>query len=92
MEDLQRQAAGLAGGDRICVIDPGQPEETRSDSPWEKPTHVLVEGGSETIEGQIVKGVRDADGSWDLDTVFTVQTEDGDLIRVNGWACTTEVL
>ena len=56
------------------------------------PTFVLVEGGFEIVEGQIVGGVRDPDGTWDFDGVFTVRTDDGELIKVNGWNCITEVL
>ena len=56
------------------------------------PTFVSVEGdGVLSIEGEIVGGVRDEDGRWDLDGVFTVRTEDGDLVKVNGWMCITEV-
>ena len=56
------------------------------------PTFVSVEGdGVLSIEGEIVGGVRAEDGSWDLDGVFTVRTEDGDLVKVNGWMCITEV-
>lgn len=88
LEELQRQIVGLADGDRICAIDPAQPQDRLR----EKPIRVLVEGDSETVEGQIVKGVRDSNGVWDLGAVFTVQTEDGTLIRVHGWNCSTEVL
>lgn len=56
------------------------------------PTLVLVEGGGEVIEGRIVGGVRDDDGTWDLDGEFTVLTEEGDRFKVCGWNCITEVL
>ena len=56
------------------------------------PTIVLVHGGFEVVEGEIVGGVRDPDGQWDLDGVFTVRTEDGELVRVHGCNCITEVL
>ena len=57
----------------------------------DKPVHVLVTGGCEEIEGVIVRGDRDEHGQWDLDGVFTVRTDDGELFKVNGWTCSTEV-
>ena len=56
-------------------------------------TFVVVESGDglHCIEGVIVGGTLDADGAWDLDGLFTLRTEDGDLFRVQGWACITEV-
>ena len=56
-------------------------------------TLVVVESGDglQCIEGVIVGGTLDADGAWDLDGLFTLRTEDGDLFRVHGWACITEV-
>ena len=56
-------------------------------------TFVAVDSGDglQSIEGEIVGGVRDEDGTWDLDGVFTVLTDDGDLVKVNGWCCLTEV-
>ena len=56
------------------------------------PTFVLVEGGGATVEGQVVKGLRDEHGTWDFDSMFTVQTENGELIKVRGWNCVTEVV
>ncbi len=91
LDRLQHEAAGAADDARLHVVAPGPQKEHPADRPWEKPTHVLVEGGGQTIEGQIVKGVRDLDGAWDLDGVFTVQTEDGELLKVHGWNCVTEV-
>ncbi len=91
LDRLQHEAAGTADDARLHVVAPGPREENPADRPWEGPTHVLVEGGGQTIEGQVVKGVRDPDGAWDLDGVFTVQTEDGELVRVHGWNCVTEV-
>ena len=44
------------------------------------------------FEGVVVDGERDEDGAWVLDGEFTVFTEDEELIRVRGWACTVEVL
>lgn len=56
-------------------------------------TFVAVDSGDgqQSIEGEIVGGVRDEDGTWDLDEVFTVRTDDDDLVKVNGWCCLTEV-
>ncbi len=92
LDRLQREALGVTDGSRLVALLPVKPGDTPPGGPWEKPTEVRVEGGCETIEGQIVKGVRDEDGAWDLDGVFTVQTEDGELIRVHGWNYITEVL
>jgi len=91
LDGLQHGAAGVADGVRLHVVAPGPQKENPANRLWQKPTHVLVEGGGQTIEGQIVKGVRDPDGAWDLDGVFTVQTEDGELLKVHGWNCVTEV-
>ncbi len=61
-------------------------------------TLVYVEAGdgSQSLEGVIVDGQRDADGSFDLDAYFTVFTTDdnpgGELIRVNGANCHAEIL
>lgn len=88
---LQRDVADLCADATIVLR---RPEPVLSPMPDEHalpPTYVLVEGGCESIEGQIVKGVRDADGTWDLDGVFTVQTDDGELVRVTGWNCVTEI-
>ena len=52
--------------------------------------------GSQSLEGVIVDGQRDEDGSFDLDAEFTVFTTDdnpgGELIRVNGANCDVEIL
>ncbi len=84
LDRLQHEAAGAADDARLHVVPPGPQKENPADRPWEEPTHVLVESGGQTIEGQIVKGVRDPDGAWDLDGVFTVQTEDCELLKVHG--------
>ena len=61
-------------------------------------TLVYVEAGdgSQSLEGVIVDGQRDADGAFDLDAYFTVFTTDdnpgGELIRVNGASCHAEIL
>lgn len=91
LKTLQREMADGAATAKIAVMPPSGKTEYASDRPWLAPTHVLVEGGSETIEGQIVKGIRDVNGAWNLDDVFTVQTEDGELVRVNGLNCVTEI-
>jgi len=44
------------------------------------------------IEGVVVGGEREEDGTWALDGEFTVFTEDEELIRVQGWGCTVLVL
>ena len=50
--------------------------------------YVEADDGSQSLEGVIVDGQRDEDGSFDLDAEFTVFTTDdnpgGELIRVNG--------
>ena len=91
LDALQREMLGAGDGDEIVVVPLKDQPERVTDRSGLKPTFVLVEGGCETIEGQIVKGVRDERGEWDFDGVFTVQTEDGSLFKVNGWTCTTEV-
>ncbi len=50
---------------------------------WSKPA--MVSRSSKA------KSCRDEDDVWDFDAVFTVQTEGGDLIQVNGWCCATAV-
>ena len=58
------------------------------------PIRVCVEGGrgDAHVTGEVVDGALDEDGRWNIDGVFTVRTEEGDLVRVNGWCCsTTEV-
>ena len=91
LEALRREMTDGPPTARSEAVLPDDKPERASERPWLPPTHVLVEGGCETIEGQVVRGMRDADGAWDLDGVFTVQTEDGDLVRVNGWNCITEI-
>ena len=86
LRELRDQAAEEPVPIRAGVPTYPQPEMTRS-------TFVSVHSGDgmQDIEGEIVGGVRQEDGTWDLDGVFTVRTEDGDLIKVNGWCCITEV-
>lgn len=72
-------------GELQCPALPALPVDA------DKPVHVLVTGGCEEIEGVIVRGDRDEHGGWDLDGVFTVRTDDGQLFKVNGWTCSTEV-
>lgn len=93
LQQLQRDTLDAVGTARIATMTPtGTGSRTANiPGPEQQPTFVLVEGGGETVEGQIVKGVRDEDGQWDLDGVFTVQTEDGELVKVHGWNCITEV-
>ena len=58
--------------------------------------YVEADDGSQSLEGVIVDGQRDEDGSFDLDAEFTVFTTDdnpgGELIRVNGARCHAEIL
>ena len=87
LRELRDQAADERHPCRTGVPDYPQPEMTR-------PTFVHVESGDgvQSIEGEIVGGVREEDGTWDLDGVFAVRTDDGDLINVQGWCCVTEEL
>ncbi len=61
-------------------------------------TYVRAEAddGSQSVEGVVVDGRRDPDGTWDFDAVFTVFTTDdkaeGELLRVAGYAGSVEVL
>jgi hypothetical protein len=58
--------------------------------------YVEADDGSQALDGIIVDGLRDEDGSFDLDAEFTVFTTDnnpgGELIRVNGACCHVEIL
>jgi hypothetical protein len=61
-------------------------------------TLVYVEAGdgSQSLDGVIVDGPRDADGAFDLDAEFTVFTTDdnpgGEFILINGANCHAEIL
>jgi len=61
-------------------------------------TLVYVEAGdgSQSLEGMIVDGQRDADGAFDLNAEFTVFTTDdnpgGEFILINGANCHAEIL
>ena len=46
----------------------------------------------QTIEGVVVGGERDDDGGWDLGGEFTVFTDEEQMIKVQGWGCTVEIL
>lgn len=48
-------------------------------------THVVCENPYCTIEGRLVGDVEDFEGE------FLVRTDDGELLRVYGWLCDTEV-
>ncbi len=52
---------------------------------------LLVEGGDAVLKGVIVDGAREEDGQWDLDSRFVLLTDDGERLRVKGWACLIEV-
>ncbi len=52
---------------------------------------VMAGDGMSSVEGVIVDGAREEDGDWDLDGRFVLLTEDGERVRVNGWACLIEV-
>ncbi len=55
-------------------------------------TYVICDApNGDSISGIIVKGTRDPDGTWDLDGVFTVKTDDDEIVRVNGWTVSTEI-
>ena len=86
LRDLRDQAADEPAPLRVGAAPYPQPAMAGR-------TFVSVESGDgmQSIEGEIVGGIREEDGTWDLDGVFTVRTEDGDLIKVNGWCCMTEV-
>ena len=94
LEQLQRDTLDSPDNVQIAAVLP-QAMHARAASMPElagHPTFVVVEGGGQVVEGQIVRGLRDLDGQWDLDSVFTVETEDGELVKVHGWNCITEVL
>ena len=83
LHSLRRQDLGAAGEADVAVVEPGQPV-----------TIVAVDSGdgAQSIEGEIVAGIRDEDGTWDVGERFTVRTEEGELFRVNGWCCHVEVV
>ena len=87
---LQQEIVDLGADAPLVVLPPDNGDERSAAGRSLDPTIVLIEGGCETVEGQIVKGVRDANRDWDLDNVFTVPTDEGE--RVNGWACVTEIV
>lgn len=91
LEQFQRDALGADDGMTVAALLPGSMDHP---GPVQEghPTFVLVESGGETIEGQVVKGLRDEHGAWDFDNAFTVQTEDGELVKVRGWNCITEAV
>ena len=91
LEQLQRDTLGADDVMEVAALLPGS-MGLPGVGPGEHPTFVLVEGGGATVEGQVVKGLRDEHGTWDFDNMFTVQTEDGELVKVRGWNCITEVV
>ncbi len=53
---------------------------------------IVMDGyGMSSIEGIIVDGTKDEDGTWDLDGRFVLLTDDGERLAVNGWCCLIEV-
>ena len=47
--------------------------------------------GMSSVEGVIVSGAKDENGTWDLDGRFVLLTDDGERFTVNGWCCLIEV-
>lgn len=91
LQQLQRDALGADDGMTVAALLPGSMDHSGAVQGGH-PTFVLVEGGGGTIEGQVVKGLRDEHGAWDFDSSFIVQTDDGELIKVQGWNCITEAV
>jgi len=52
---------------------------------------VMDDTGMSTIAGVIVRGVKNEDGTWDLDSRFVLLTDEGERFAVNGWCCLIEV-
>lgn len=53
---------------------------------------IVMDGyGMSSIEGIIVSGTKDEDGTWDLDGRFVLLTDEGERFAVNGWCCLIEV-
>ncbi len=53
---------------------------------------IVMDGyGMSSIEGIVVSGIKDEDGTWDLDGRFVLLTDDGERFVVNGWCCLIEV-
>ena len=66
-------------GEPVCAAKPG----TRL---------IVIDGyGMSSVEGVIVDGGKDEDGTWDLDGRFVLLTDDGERFTVNGWCCLIEV-
>ena len=92
LERLQREMLELAPDECVVTMLPSTRQAGHGVGKADQATFVVVEGGDSIVEGQIVKGVRLDSGSWDLDRLFTVQTDEGELLTVHGWNCHTEVL
>lgn len=86
LAELHRQAALEPAPIRAGV--PAYPQPAFASRTF---VEVVSGDGQQEIEGEIVGGVRDEDGTWDLDGVFTVRTDDDELVRVTGWNCLTEI-
>ena len=67
---------------------PAYPQPARASRTF---VEVVSGDGQQEIEGEIVGGVREEDGTWDLDGLFTVRTDEDELVRVTGWNCLTEI-
>ena len=91
LHELQGELPGSSEGNPVITPDTECPAASEPVQPEDRPTFVIVEGGHELVQGQVIQGVRDENGAWDFDGLFTVKTEDGELIKVHGWNCITEV-
>ena len=86
LAELHRQAALEPAPTRAGV--PAYPQPAFASRTF---VEVVSGDGQQEIKGEIVGGLRDEDGTWDLDGVFTVRTDDDELVRVTGWNCLTEI-
>ncbi len=67
-----------------------QAKPVRTDQPGTR--LIVMDGyGMSSIEGIIVGGTKEEDGSWDLDGRFVLLTDDGERLAVNGWCCLIEM-
>lgn len=56
-------------------------------------TYVSADDGMSLLEGLVIDGDWEPDIGWDFDGTFTIITDDGEILKVNGWmASSIEVL
>ena len=74
------------------MIGTGLLSASHTEDEHPQPVFVVVNGGFEVVEGKVVDGVRDEDGTWDFDGIFTIETDDGERLKVHGWNCIVDIM